>query len=86
MVGGKLVAIQFKTLKDEDDPNYKKEVYQLTVRDTHHINDYCHVYTEPYDLRTTGPKFGEVIWWQSGKIFYNNDVDFLPKIGYSFSQ
>lgn len=31
------------------------------------------------------PKLGDEIWWQSGKIMFDNDRKFVRKIGYSFN-
>ena len=30
------------------------------------------------------PELGSMIWWQSGKVYFNNDKSSLPKVGYSY--
>jgi hypothetical protein len=58
-----------------------KEKVRLWCADRH--GDECCVYVEPFEEHL-GPDIGEEIWWQCGKVFYNDDHSFVRKIGYSF--
>jgi hypothetical protein len=40
------------------------------------------VFAEPF-APDDGPKLGEVVWWQAGRIFFDGDKRHLRKIGSS---
>lgn len=80
MVGGHIIEIKSVTLTDQDNPDFKKDVTRLWVMNGF---DECAVFVEPFS-RDTGPRCGEQIWWQSGIVYYDNDLGQLKKVGYSF--
>jgi hypothetical protein len=77
-VGGRLVEIKPYMLRDQDNPEFAKNVLRLWVIDRN--GDETIVYAE---LTDHIPKIGDNIWWQSGKILFDQDKYFLNKIGYS---
>jgi hypothetical protein len=63
-------------------PGKLTNVVRLWVRDIRcDRDDECAVYAEPAEIM---PKLGEEIWWQSGRIMFDNDKRSLRKIAYSF--
>lgn len=76
MVGGRIIEIiPFRIATGTD-------VMRIWVvgRDS----DECVVYAYPF-VRQDGPDIGEEIWWQDGRIFFDNDRQFLKKVGNSES-
>lgn len=45
------------------------------------LRDFAAVYVEPFE---DGPKVGEMIWWQSRKVYFDQDRRSLTKVGASF--
>lgn len=41
------------------------------------------VYAAPY-RDGAGPKVGDMIWWQGGRIYFDRDRKWVRKVGYSF--
>jgi hypothetical protein len=80
MVGGILISIERGILQDSDNPGWSTSVLRLHVHDKYNSDEMI-VYAKPADVL---PKIGEEIWWQSGKIMFDNDKKFLNKFGYSF--
>jgi hypothetical protein len=46
------------------------------------VHDEVCVYAEPQESL---PAIGDSVWWQSGRIYFDNDRQHLKKVGYSFS-
>lgn len=44
-------------------------------------NDECAVMVQNAQVM---PVVGDAVWWQSGKVYWNNDRSILEKVGYSF--
>lgn len=83
-VGGKIIEIREMTITAGDysgKPTRVKRLWCLDARNGY--NDETCVYAEWY-LDGNGPKLGEEVWWQSGKIFFNNDSRTVRKVAYSF--
>ena len=77
-VGGRIIEIRPFTQTDVDDPKWRREVIRIWV--VARNGDEAIVYAEPASVL---PKLGDDIWWQSKKIFFNYNNNFLKKIGYS---
>jgi len=78
MVGGRV--IEAKPMRLENG----KDVIRLWCVEAHTGNrtpDECAVYTEPYE-DGDGPKIGESIWWQGGRIYFDGDKRDVPKVGF----
>jgi len=59
-----------------------REKVRLWCVDRH--GDECCVYVEHFESER-GPKIGDEIWWQCGKVMFDYDRKRLRKIGYSFA-
>lgn len=79
MVGGRVIEIMPMCVLAGPYPGQMTNVIRLWVHNP--PNDECAVYAEPAE---TMPALGDEIWWQSGRIFFDNDRWTLRKIGYSF--
>lgn len=80
MVGGKVIEIRPMRLESG------KDVVRLWCMETREGSgrwDECAVYSEPFEP-DKGPKIGDSIWWQSGRIYFDGDKQTLRKVGYSF--
>lgn len=79
-VGGRLIEILPMRL-----PESGRDVVRLWVVDRPYspggIGDETCVYAEPAEIM---PKLGEVVWWQSGRIYFDQDRRELKKVGFSF--
>lgn len=78
-VGGTILEIKPYVLTDPDNEAYKESVIRIWVIDPKH-HDETIVYAEPQKVL---PKMGDSVWWQGGKIFFDNDKQQLKKVGYS---
>ena len=67
---------------DQDNPSFHRDVVRLWCCDRN--GDETCVYVEPFDL-AKGPQLGDEVWWQSGKVFFDQDRQHLTKVGFSFS-
>jgi hypothetical protein len=87
MVGGKIIEIETQRLPSGMD------VLRLWVLDT--PSDECAVHVDPskaFDTPGAKPRYGapglpalgENIWWQSGRVYFDNDRRYLVKVGNSF--
>lgn len=74
-VGGRIIEIRPMRIEESG-----QGVVRLWVVDPRTSDELC-VYAEPADKM---PAIGESIWWQSGKIMFDNDRSTLNKVGYSF--
>lgn len=68
-VGGHIIEIAPERFEGRD-------LTRIRVVDS--CGDETHVWTEPF---TDGPKLGDEIWWQSGKVYFDNDKRWLTKVG-----
>lgn len=75
-VGGRIIEIQ------PMHTDSGKPVIRLWVVDRHDTET-C-VYAEPFERRD-GPFLGDEVWWQSGRIYFDQDRRWLTKVGYSFA-
>jgi len=76
-VGGRIIEIRHMSVRTDRGEN--RQVVRLWCVDRN-ANETC-VYAEPAkDM----PDIGGEIWWQSGKIFFDQDRKFLTKVGNSF--
>jgi hypothetical protein len=79
-VGGRIIEIKPFTIVNQDNPKIRHNVIKIwTVARN---GDECIVYAQP---QTNLPKLGDDIWWQSKKIYYDNNKKHLIKFGYSHS-
>lgn len=78
-VGGRVVEIGPHVLRDADNSGYHRNVIRLWIVDG---ADETIVYAEP---NVEMPRLGENVWWQSGKIMFDQDRQHLVKVGYSHS-
>jgi len=69
MVGGRII-------EKSHWPNFKVKLWCVDSND-----DECAVMVEEAPLM---PELGQEIWWQSGKVYFNNDKNWLIKVGNSF--
>lgn len=84
-VGGKIIDIREMTITAGDYPGKPTRVKRLWCLDARNgYNDETCVYAEWYP-DGTGPKLGDEVWWQSGKIFFDGGRQYLRKVAYSFS-
>lgn len=58
-----------------------QDVVRLWVKDMGYPDDETAVYAEPSEIM---PSIGDAIWWQGGKIYFDQDRKWLRKVGYSF--
>lgn len=77
-VGGKIIEMQPMRIVAGEHPGKEQDVVRIAVLDGQ--DEIC-VYAEPAE---TMPKLGEAIWWQAGKIYFDNDRRTLRKVAYSF--
>ncbi len=79
-VGGRLIEILPMRAEDGD------EVVRLWVvdrpRSSCGVGDETCVYVEP---QAAMPSLGEEVWWQCGKVYFDNDRRHLKKLGASFA-
>ena len=80
-VGGRLIEMRPYTLRDRDNPAFSRDVLRLWVVDR--SGDETIVYADP--SADVLPVIGDDIWWQAGKIYFNQDKNSLVKIAYSHS-
>jgi len=74
-VGGNIIEIAPVTLEGG------LPAMRLRVMDPTY-GDETHVHAAPW-AEGQGPSMGEMVWWQSGKIYYNRDRNWVRKIGNS---
>jgi len=73
-VGGRVIEIKPMTFEDGT-----KVVRLWCVDGTDETAVYCELFEG-----NEGPRIGENIWWQSGKIMFDGDRRTINKIGFSF--
>lgn len=78
MVGGTVIEAKPMRILAGTYPGTMQDVVRLWCVDG---MDECAVYAEH---REDGPKVGDRIWWQSGKIYFDGDRRTARKVGYSF--
>ena len=86
MVGGRVIEAKRMLILAGDSPGKQTDVIRLWCVDAHTGNrtpDECAVYAEAYE-DGEGPKVGDSIWWQSGRIYFDGDKRDVRKVGYSF--
>ena len=86
MVGGKVIEAKPMTIMAGDSPGKPTEVIRLWCVETNRDDrtpDECAVYAEAYK-DGQGPKVGENIWWQGGRIYFDDDKRDVRKVGFSF--
>lgn len=84
-VGGRIIEILDMTITAGEFPGQPTRVKRLWCLDCRNgYSDETCVYAEWYP-EGQGPRMGDEIWWQGGKIFYDCDRRAVRKIGYSFS-
>lgn len=84
MNGGKVIEAQPWELPMGE--KLSRKVVRLWVSDDGHRlgAQECVVYVPPYDVsRREGPGIGEMISWEDGLVFFDNDRLSIPKIGYA---
>ncbi|WP_152045452.1 hypothetical protein [Aureimonas psammosilenae] len=81
-VGGRIIEKLPMALTDREHPALRKDVVRYWVLDTSGgVHDEVCVYADPAAVE---PQLGDAIWWQGGRIFFNNDESWLRKVGFSF--
>ena len=80
MVGGRIIEIRPMQIVAGAYPGKPTDVVRLWVHND--PDDECAVFAEPADIM---PRLGEEIWWQSGRIYFDQDRRSLRKVGYSFN-
>jgi hypothetical protein len=73
MVGGRLIEVAHLA-------GANPAIYRLWCVDG---NDECAIRVQ-VGRDEALPEIGQEIWWQSGKVYFNNDKSWLPKIGNSY--
>lgn len=74
MIGGWIICITHKG------PDVTRLWCVETPRDIWCVNECC------VDVRNASemPSVGDNIWWQAGKVYWDNDSKYLEKVGYSY--
>lgn len=80
MVGGRIIEMMPMRILAGTYPGRLVDVVRLWVHNE--PNDECAVYAEPAEIM---PQLGDEVWWQSGRIYFDNDKRSLRKVGYSFN-
>lgn len=76
-VGGSIIEIIPYTLRDDRGARIDVDCVRIWVIDSF-TRDEMVVYAERGPHM---PCMGQEVWWQNGKIFFDNDKRFLKKIG-----
>jgi hypothetical protein len=80
MVGGRV--IEARRMRTESGRDVVR-LWCVETRTGNSTPDECAVYSEPYE-DGAGPKVGDSIWWQGGKIMFDGDRRTVRKVGFSF--
>lgn len=80
MVGGMVIEAKQMRITAGAYPGVEQDVIRLWCE---HRGDECAVYADHY-WPGDGPKVGDSIWWQAGKIYFDGDRRSVRKVGYSF--
>ena len=81
-VGGHIIEIQPMVITAGSHPGVPTPVKRLWCMDR--SGDETCVYAEDYGAGD-GPVVGDEVWWQAGRIFFDQDRRTVRKVGYSFS-
>lgn len=85
MIGGRVIEAMPMTILAGDSPGKPTDVIRLWcvgARKEERFDETA-VYAEAY-ADGEGPKVGDSIWWQAGRIMFDGDKRSVRKVGFSF--